>query len=315
MRSADAVRAAAPGEADARVSVVVLTHNRCAELLRTLQRLLALPERPAVIVVDNASADDSARAVQAQFPQVRVLRLPRNLGAAGRNAGVARVRTPYVAFCDDDTWWEPGALSRAADLLEAHPRIAALNARVLVGADDRPDPTCDAMARSPLPREGLPGPALIGFMAGAVVMRCEAFREAGGYEPRLFLGAEEALLGLDLVERGWHLVYAADVVTHHHASPARDARARRRLLGRNRLWIGWLRLPWASALHETRNVLRELPGHGLRAGCLADALRGLPWVLRHRRPIGPHTHALRRSVYGGPPCAPGAPRGALRRSR
>jgi len=43
--------------ADPRVSVVVLTHGRCIELLRTVERLCALPERPRIIVVDNASGD------------------------------------------------------------------------------------------------------------------------------------------------------------------------------------------------------------------------------------------------------------------
>ena len=47
------------------------------------------------------------------------------------------------------------------------------------------------MAASPLDARGLPGPALIGFMAGAVVMRTAAYREVGGYEPRLFHTADE----------------------------------------------------------------------------------------------------------------------------
>src|SRR5438270_886232 len=83
----------------------------------------------------------------------------------------------------------PGALERAADLLDAHPQIGAIAARVLVGADQHTDPACERMARSPIDSAGLPGPSLIAFMAGAVVMRQRAFCEAGGYEPRFFLGA------------------------------------------------------------------------------------------------------------------------------
>jgi GT2 family glycosyltransferase len=187
--------------ADRRVSVVVLTHNRARELERCLDELLRLPEQPHVIAVDNASDDGTIDHLATRFPGVEWLRCARNLGAAGRNTGVARVSTPYVAFCDDDTWWEAGALGRAADLLDLHPRLGAISARVLVGADDRLDPSCERMAASPLDAKGLPGPALIGFMAGAVVMRTDAFREAGGYEPRFFLGAEEALMGLEFAAR------------------------------------------------------------------------------------------------------------------
>src|SRR5262245_34272344 len=62
-------------------------------------------------------------------------RSERNLGAAGRNAGVRAARTPYVALCDDDAWWAPGALARAAHLLDVHPTLAVVCARVLVGPD------------------------------------------------------------------------------------------------------------------------------------------------------------------------------------
>ncbi|OMQ15783.1 hypothetical protein A7K94_0207135, partial [Modestobacter sp. VKM Ac-2676] len=67
-----------------------------------------------MIVVDNASADGTADAVRAATPRVDVLGLPANAGAVARTDGVRRATTPYVAFADDDSWWEPGALQRAA---------------------------------------------------------------------------------------------------------------------------------------------------------------------------------------------------------
>src|SRR3954447_17132804 len=99
---------------DSRVGVVVITHQRCAEALAAVGRLVELPERPPVVLVDNGSTDGTADAVRARCPSVDVVALPRNLGAVGRNVGVRRLTTPYVAFCDDDTWWDPGALRRAA---------------------------------------------------------------------------------------------------------------------------------------------------------------------------------------------------------
>src|SRR5262245_15594133 len=101
---------------DPRVSVVIITHNRKEEVLTTLGHLSRLPERPPILLVDNGSSDGTAAAVAAHFPGVQVVPAGGNLGAAGRNLGVRRAPTPYVAFCDDDTWWEPGALARAADL-------------------------------------------------------------------------------------------------------------------------------------------------------------------------------------------------------
>ncbi|HUP06436.1 MAG TPA: glycosyltransferase [Caldimonas sp.] len=284
-------------QAERRVTVVVLTHNRPEELARTLERLTGLPERPRIVVVDNGSSADTAARVCSAFPDAELVRSHANVGAAGRNLGVARVTTPYVAFCDDDTWWEPGALTRAADLLDAYPRLAVLSARVLVGAEQRVDPACERMARSPLDGHGLPGPALIAFMAGAAVMRVEAFRAVGGYEPRFFLGTEEALMALDLAALGWRMAYAHDVVTHHEPSPARDPRGRRILDARNRLWLGVLRLPLPTAWREARQVLRAAREVGLLGPVLRGALAGLPWAIGQRRVVPPEVHAMYASVF------------------
>lgn len=297
------------------VSVVVLTHDRPAELAHTLQRLQALPERPPVVVVDNASVPGTVARVVRGFDGVELVRCDRNLGAAGRNEGVARVRTRHVAFCDDDTWWAAGALDRAAELLDRHPRVAALSARVLIGTEQRTDPTCEHMARSPLGAAGLPGPGLVAFMAGAAVVRTDAYREAGGYEPRLFLGAEELLLGLTLAARGWRMAYAADVVTYHHPSAAaRDPRGRRIAVTRNRLWIAWMRLPWPTAVRETRRLLRLAAADGVAAAAFGQALAGLPWALSRRDPVPPEVDAMFRAVYFGSdhPGAASAPSGPAR---
>lgn len=299
----------------ARVGVVVLTHDRAEELVRTVRQVRALPERPPVIVVDNASTDATPARLAAEAPEVELVRLPANIGAAARNVGVARLQTPYVAFCDDDTWWAPGALARAADLLDAHPRLAVLSARVLVGPEQREDPTCAVMAASPLaPDPTLPGRPLIGFMAGASVVRRAAFLAAGGFHRRLFLGGEELLLALDLAARGWGMAYVADVVVHHDPSPRRDGPGRRRLMIRNALWCAWLRRPWPSALRRTVDLLRRRPHDAAwRAGVLA-ALGGLPWVVRERRPVPARVEAALRMVEASsavlapalPPSADGA---------
>src|SRR5690242_18796823 len=95
----------------ARTSVVIATRNRADSLMRTLARLseLAVP----VIVVDNASTDDTVTRVRAEFPKVSVLEAPTNLGAVARNYGVRSALTPFVAFADDDSWWAHDALERA----------------------------------------------------------------------------------------------------------------------------------------------------------------------------------------------------------
>jgi GT2 family glycosyltransferase len=277
---------------DARVAVVVITHQRRDEALLALARLLALPEQPHVVAVDNGSTDGTAEAVRQRFPQVELIASPENLGAVGRNLGVARLDTPYVAFCDDDTWWEPGSLRTAADALDAHPRLAVVTARIVVEPGGREDPIVPELRDSPVRgAEWLPGPALGSFLAGASVLRRDAFAQVGGFSERLWLGGEEELMAGDLAAAGWELCYLASLTVHHQASPLRDAHRRRHDGIRNTLWTTWLRRPVRPALRRTVHLLRTLPRDRVSALGLWDAVRGIPWVVRERRVLPPQAEA------------------------
>jgi GT2 family glycosyltransferase len=249
-----------------------------------------------VVLVDNASADGTARLVRDGFPGVEVIELPENRGAPARNAGVGAARTPYVAFADDDSWWAPGALDRAARLLAAHPRLALVAGRVLVGDGEELDPTCRAMAASPLPRESdLPGPSILGFIACGAVVRRDAYLEAGGFDDVVFFPGEEERLALDLAARGWGLAYVDGLVVHHHPSPARDRGARRALVARNRVLTAVMRRPWPVVARLL--VALALDGSGGGRG-VAQAVPRLPGALRARRLLPARVERQRRMLGG-----------------
>src|SRR4051812_39110443 len=86
---------------DRRVTIVVASRDRREHLLETVPRHVALPERPRVLVVDNASRDGTESALCRAHPGVGVLRLERNAGGAARNHGARAATTPYVAFTDE----------------------------------------------------------------------------------------------------------------------------------------------------------------------------------------------------------------------
>jgi len=282
---------------DGRVAVVIVTRNRLPELLVTLDHLRALPENPRVVVVDNASSDGTPHVVRRKYPDVEVVALEENLGATGRNVGVQAVASPYVAFCDDDSWWATGSLSRAADLFDSHPGLGLLAGRVLVGPREREDPICAEMASSPLARNpGLPGPPVLGFLACAAVVRRSAYLEAGGFAPRAPIGGEENLLAADLAAAGWGLAYVDDVVAHHHPSAVRDRRARRRATIRNDLRFTWLRRPLSTVARHTFRVARSAPRDADARAALAGALGSLPWALRHRRVLPPRVEGDLRAL-------------------
>jgi GT2 family glycosyltransferase len=277
-----------------RVSVVIATRNRRAELVRTLRQLTALPERPRLVVVDNGSSDGTAAAVRDGFPGAELVVLRQNRGAWARNVGVTRSRTAYVALSDDDSWWEPGSLGTAAAVLDACPQAGLLAARVLVGAAARPDPANAAMSASPLPRGGLPGPRVLGFLGCAAVLRRTAFLAAGGFSRLLFIGGEEQLLAYDLAAAGWPACYVPEVVARHHPSAARDDAARAYQLSRNRVLVAWMRRPVRHAAAETASLAGRARREPAAARALAGALARLPVAVAQRRALPADVEAAAR---------------------
>jgi GT2 family glycosyltransferase len=272
---------------------VVATRDRRRDLERSLPHHLG-----PVIVVDNGSSDGSPAAVRARHPSIEVIELGKNRGAPARNVGVALATTPYVAFADDDSWWAPGALRLAADLLDAHPRLALVAARVVVGESGSLDPTCGQMDGAPLGTPAdLPGPSVLGFLACGAVVRRSAFLAAGGFDDVVFFQGEEELLALDLASIGWGLAYVPDVTAHHHPSPVRDPRHRRMLAVRNGLLIACLRRPWPVVLGRVVRALRG--GAAGRTGLLA-ALPRVPRALARRKPLPAGVESARRLLDVGP---------------
>lgn len=270
-----------------RVSVVVITHNRREQLARTVQRMLGSAQGARIIVVDNASDDGTAEMVGEHFPSIDLIVEPSNAGAVGRNHAVARVRTPYVAFCDDDTVWTEGALARGVALLDSYSGLATVTGRCLVAPDMHEDPITPEVRYSPIPRpDWMPGPALLSVMAGLTMIRTAAFREVGGFCEKYWLGGEEELLSLDLAERGWWMMWDEDMVIEHQPSAQRDATRRRQLGIRNTLWTLWLRRPAVHALTRSARIVGSAPRDSTTAMAVVEALRGLPWVMRRRHVVG-----------------------------
>jgi GT2 family glycosyltransferase len=267
---------------DLRTSVVVITHDRREELDLALTRLTSLPERPHVVVVDNGSRDGTVDAVCARHRQVEVIALDRDRGASARNVALRALDAPYAALCDDDSWWAPGALAEAARLFEHADRLAVLNARILVGPEDRLDPVCELMARSPLGTEpGLPGPSLLGFVACGAVVRRRAFRAVGGFDDVVRFPGEEERVALDLASLGWVIAYVDSLTVHHHPSPQRHSPAEREAaVVRAKLLTALMRRPWPVVARTLAQAWRG--GRSGRAG-IGTALPDLAAAGRQRR--------------------------------
>ena len=290
--------------ASTKTSFVIATRNRADELAGVLDRLLSTTPCP-IIVVDNHSQDHTVavarRIGRSSGGRVQVVELPSNRGAVGRNVGVAASRTPYVAFCDDDSWWAPDAPAIAEELFDRFASVALLAARTIVLPQRVDDPMTAQLTNSALGhRPDLPGPSILGFLACAAIVRKAAFEAAGGFSPVLEFRGEEQLLALDLATLGWDLCYYPELVAIHQPSAIRATTAAQdaRIL-RNKALTTWMRRPLARCLAAAKDLLAMAVRDRDHARAAAEAMLRLPAVAARRRPLSPELEdALRRLESG-----------------
>jgi mycofactocin system glycosyltransferase len=212
------------------MTVVIPVRDRATALRRCLA---ALGAAWPVVVVDDGSADEAAIAAEAARVGATLLRLARPQGpAAARNAGLAAVRTPAVAFVDSDCEVAAGFPGRLLGLLAdpalalAAPRIVAAGpgaaASGLLARYEARHSALDMGRREGLVRAGLPVPYV---PAAAVVARTAAL--GSGFDTTLPTG-EDVDLVWRLQDAGWQVRYdPAVTVAHAHRVRAAPWFARR----------------------------------------------------------------------------------------
>jgi glycosyltransferase involved in cell wall biosynthesis len=122
------------------VSVIIPTHNRPHLLGRAVESARAAGTDVEIIVVDDASLDNTAEVCR-RLEGIRYIRLERNQGVAGaRNVGILASSAPFIAFLDDDDLRLPGSLDVQLEALAAHPSAGFVCGTMLM-ADQERNPT------------------------------------------------------------------------------------------------------------------------------------------------------------------------------
>ncbi len=121
------------------LSIIIVNWNTQDYLRRCLASIRANPARVQceVIVIDNASPDESADMVRAEFREARLIANDENVGyAAGNNQGMEVAQGRYLLLLNPDVEVKPGALGALVEFAESHPDVAAVGCR-LVGLDGK----------------------------------------------------------------------------------------------------------------------------------------------------------------------------------
>lgn len=262
-----------------KASIVIPTHNGRQRLLKTLESLGCQTVRAPVIVFVNGSTDGTAAAVGISFPGVRVIMNERNLGF-GRavNRAAEEAEGQMLVLINDDVVCAPDFMERLIAPFQ-DPRVGMVAGVLLQsGAPERIDSAgieLDATMRAHDLLWNQPVGALksgpyrpVGPCGGAAAYRLEAFREAGGFDERLFAYWEDTDLAIRLREAGWQGVLAPEArALHEHGATLGavpllqwrlDAFGRAYVLAKHRVLEGHPLLRLATALLDYPTLLSYL---------------------------------------------------------
>ncbi|HKC55742.1 MAG TPA: glycosyltransferase family 2 protein [Vicinamibacterales bacterium] len=237
-------------------AAVLVNYNAGAELERALRSISdELAGHPwEGVVVDNASTDGSAAAVDAHAAHVRLIGNTTNAGfARGVNQGLAATKAPYVLIMNPDCRLMAGAIGTLRAALDAHAQCAIAGPRILNpdgsvqgSARGDPDMLTGLFGRTGMLRRVVPflpiarrnvvaeeairsgqESAVVDWLSGACMLaRRDALAAVNGFDERFFLYWEDADLCRRLRARGYHVRYVPGATAIHRVGQSsRTARA------------------------------------------------------------------------------------------
>jgi GT2 family glycosyltransferase/glycosyltransferase involved in cell wall biosynthesis len=213
----------------------ILVNFRGADDTITAINHLKEQEWPAghleIVVVENASGDDSAERIRAAHPDINLVESSENLGfAGGCNLGVSKSSGEYLAFLNNDARPEAGWIEAAVKRFQRDPRTGAIASKVLDWDGKLVDyigsaATWFGQGYKPLTAQPVPSNAdlakdvLFGTGSGMFVRR-KTYEQLGGFDERYFMFFEDVDFGWRLNLAGWRFVYEPQSVVYHkhHAS-------------------------------------------------------------------------------------------------
>ena len=260
----------------------------CLDAIAREQRLLELPTE--VLVLDNASTDESVAIARAHPVGAEVIALERRQGKAANDSLLLdTARGRYALLLNEDSELRPGATKELLDALERDPRAACAGAALL-----RPDgveqpsawrfpgfATTLAQAlllHRPLVVQSGPGPtrAVDWCQSACLLVRVAASATIGHLDPEYFVYGDEVDLQRRLADNGWHSLHVPAARCVHHEGLSTGAGARRRIVELHRNQerylvthrgplVAWACRPLAAWPYLLRAAAAlVLPGHSAR---------------------------------------------------
>jgi GT2 family glycosyltransferase len=204
--------------------------------LAAIERAHPAAIKREVLVLDNASDDGSAEAVQALGGDIRLIALERRTGKAENDSTLMRTaRGRYCLLLNEDSELRPGAVEALVGALEADPKAGAAGAQLL-DSGGKPVPcawrfpgvaTACAGAlflhRAFTVQSGGTATRRVDWaQSSALLVRRDAAEEIGYMDPAFFVYYDECDFAKRLAEAGWHSLFVPRAEAIHHDQLSTD---------------------------------------------------------------------------------------------
>ncbi len=271
------------------VSVIVVTRNTCALTRAAIRSVLEGGDHLAkeIIVVDNASSDETPRVLPAEFPTIKYLRSDNNLGfARANNRGARLAQGEFLALLNSDARLQSGALESAVAWMRANPTCAVVGGQLLNPDGSRQNSIANFATlatellnksllrrlfphRYPGKEQCFTAPIQVESVIGAFLLtRQTVWQAVGGLDERFFFFFEETDFCLQVHRRGLRIMHLPNVkVWHDQGQTVKQLSAAAR--------IEYWRSRYAYFAKNHRQATRWLLVGGLWGRLLASWLLGL----------------------------------------
>jgi N-acetylglucosaminyl-diphospho-decaprenol L-rhamnosyltransferase len=258
------------------VTAIVVTFDSAHALPECLGALRA--DGVPVLVVDNASTDDTVATAEGQG--ARVIRNARNEGyGRANNIGARAADTEFVLVVNPDCTVDPGAVAALVDAARRYPDAALFAPRIVEPSGRvffQPRSLLSPYLHNPGGKLVLPeGEACAPFFSGACfLIRREVFLKLGGFDENIFLFYEDDDLCRRIADAGFALVYAPQAVVRHGRGRSSEPK-------RGRIYASRWHQAWSRA-YVSRKYGLSNPAPGMFA---INALKALGAGLTFQRKL------------------------------
>jgi GT2 family glycosyltransferase len=221
------------------LSTIIVTYNTREMTLDCLRALVSDAqsiEGHEILVVDNASSDQTVQAIQQNFPHVKIIANPKNLGfGAANNQALKQATGDFILLLNSDAFPKPGAIPTLIQELKANPNAGLIGPRLL-NPDGTMQLSCykfpspgrawaeNLWLAAAFPKSALGDyrqwnhdePRMVDWVIGAcILLRREVYQQVGGFDERFFMYAEESDWQLRIKQAGWQIAFTPSAqVTH-----------------------------------------------------------------------------------------------------